>query len=74
MPQSKTENKETFLDRLRGHHHHDEHKNENQEGDKPTVNESGLRETLKKDEEGAKKYLKEDQKLEEEGDIYGGLM
>lgn len=71
--QQPTEHKESFFEKILGHHH--KHGNEGQAAeDKPQGSEGGLHSELKKDEEGLKQYLKEDKELEEEGQTYGGLM
>ncbi|KAL3471732.1 hypothetical protein BJX99DRAFT_236885 [Aspergillus californicus] len=73
--QQPTEPKESFMEKILGHHHHHTQGNEGQAAkDKPQEGKGGLRSDLKKDEEGLKQYLKEDEQLEEEGDTYGGLM
>lgn len=70
--QDPNKHKEYFFEKIFDHHHHENGKND-QTNDKPQ-HESGLRSELKKDETGFKKYIQEDEKLEEEGRTYGGLM
>jgi hypothetical protein len=66
---------ESFFEKIHSHHGHHEHGSEGQAAeDKPKGSEGGLRSDLRKDEEGLKKYFKEDEQLEEEGQTYGGLM
>ncbi|KAL2818711.1 hypothetical protein BDW59DRAFT_165374 [Aspergillus cavernicola] len=72
--QQPTEHKESFFEKILDHHHH-KNGNEGQAAkDKPRGGEGRLRSDLKEDEAGFKKYLKEDEQLEVEGQTYGGLM
>ena len=71
--QQPTEHKEGLFKKIFDHHHKDEHKDQDSK-DKPQGGEGGIRSDLKKDEAGLKEYLKEDEKLEQEGQTYGGLM
>lgn len=66
--------KGSFVEKILDHHH--KHGNEPQAAakDKPQSGEGGLRSDLEKREAGLKQYLKEDELLEKEGQIYGGLM
>ncbi|KAJ5337324.1 uncharacterized protein N7506_005346 [Penicillium brevicompactum] len=70
--QEPNKHKENLLEKILDHHHHKNGK-EDQANDK-SPHEGGLRSELKKDEAGFKKYIQEDEKLEEEGRTYGGLM
>lgn len=72
--QENPEHKESFVQKILHHHHNNSSNNEAQASeDKPHRDEGGLRSDLKKDEAAFKEYMKEDKKLEEEGDTYGGL-
>lgn len=63
------------MDRILGHsHHHSRDGAEHEAEDSTQHHKGGIREDLKKDDAGLKKYLKEDEELEEEGQTYGGLM
>ncbi|KAJ5131098.1 uncharacterized protein N7515_007137 [Penicillium bovifimosum] len=73
--QQSTEHKESFFEKIFDHHDHHKHRNEGQtDKDKRLSGEGGLRSDLKKDEDGFKQYLKDDKRLEEEGQTYRGLM
>ncbi|KAJ5472261.1 hypothetical protein N7530_006262 [Penicillium desertorum] len=77
MPQDsqKPTQHKSFFEKILPHHGHHENGSEGQAAeDKPKRSEGGLRSDLRKDEEGLKQYLKEDEQLEEEGQTYGGLM
>lgn len=70
------EHKESFMDKILHHHHHP-NENESESShlkDKPHEGEGGFHADLKKEEDKFKNYIKEDKKLEEEGQEYGGLM
>ncbi|KAJ5512849.1 hypothetical protein N7463_002401 [Penicillium fimorum] len=70
--QQPTVNNESFLEKILHHH---KHENEGQAAkNNPQADEGELHSHLKKEEEGFKQYLKEDEQLEEEGQTYGGLM
>jgi hypothetical protein len=71
--QQPTEHKEGLFKKIFDHRHKDEHKEQDSK-DKPQGGEGGIRSDLKKDEAGLKKYIKEDEQLEQEGQTYGGLM
>lgn len=68
------EHKENFLQKILDRHHHGHGNEDKATEDKPQHTEGGIHDELKKDEEGMKKYLKEDEELEQEGQTYGGLM
>ena len=73
--QQTTEHKKSIFENILHHDHHHKHGNEGQAAeDKPQSSEGGLRSELEKDEESLKQYFKEDKRLEEEGQTYGGLM
>lgn len=71
-----TEHEESFFERVLDHHHkHRDEPQGDESKDKDAGHEGSSRhDDLKKDEEGLKRYFKEDEKLEEEGQTYGGLM
>lgn len=79
---SRADQHESFVDRL-FHHKHDQSNKHSGDGCKgsessqKSTKESAvqnLEDYLRKDKQEASDYLKEDEKLEKEGDTYGGLM
>ncbi|KAJ5778585.1 hypothetical protein N7520_001831 [Penicillium odoratum] len=70
-----TEHKESFFEKIFDHHHKHEDEEHDKDNDKDQPHHGGgLGSDMKKDEEGFRDYIKEDEEESKGGQEYGGLM